>query len=273
MPDPCIICGGQDLRHWDTKKGIPVLKCCGCGHGCAAMPEEGVPDAQAQYDGEYYAGMGYDRKWRFRVGRAERWLAYIGEIKPPPGDMLDVGCSLGPYLEAARRLGWTAYGTDVSRHALGVCEEKGFRAFWSMHPDDFPDWLPPLDVVTATHVVEHFPDPVGYLQALRGRMKPGAVLYVQLPNFARILRRGPGKPYFGPPGHLQFFTPDTARRALEMAGYEAIPIPRLRPRYIGRRLHQWLPEVLYQCPREALREAQTRSGKLSNMHLFGRVPG
>jgi len=55
------------------------------------------------------------------------WLRYVQELRRPPGVLLDIGCSMGYYLDAAQRLGWTAYGTDVSRHALKETQRGGIR--------------------------------------------------------------------------------------------------------------------------------------------------
>jgi len=269
---PCIICGGRAFRHWDTRKGIDVVICTQCGHGRAEVPQTYAADAEEQYTEEYFRSMWYDRKWRFRVGRAKRWLRYNGEMRRPPGNLLDIGCAMGYYLAAARDLGWTPYGTDISRHALKVSQDGGFEVFWSTHPADFPDWLPPLDVVTAAQVVEHFYDPVDYLRALLSRMAPGGITYLQLPNFQKILNCGPRRGYMGPPEHAQFFTLGTARRALVKAGWRLVDYPKTRPGYIANRPWLWIPELLYQMPRELIRERNTANGRLTNMHLFAQAP-
>jgi len=272
MVKPCIVCGGREFRYWATRKGIDVVICTQCGHGRSELPETYATDIEEHYDDGYYHAMSYDRRWRFRVGRATRWLRYVAEIKPPPGNMLDIGCSMGYYLAAARRLGWTPYGTDISRHALKVANAHGAGTFWSLHPDGFPDWLPPLDVVTAAQVIEHLHDPIDYLSALRGHMVSGGVIYVQVPNFQKLLRQGPEKPYMGPPEHAQFFTIETIRRTMEKAGWEVVQYPKLRPSTIGPKLWQWLPELVFEYPRELTREANTRNGRLSNMHIMARAP-
>jgi 2-polyprenyl-3-methyl-5-hydroxy-6-metoxy-1,4-benzoquinol methylase len=271
MPRPCDLCGGQDFRVWDTHNRIDVIICTACGMGRAEVPDNYETAMEERYDEAYYKSMTYNRRWRFRVGRARRWIGYLGEIRRPPGNLLDIGCSLGYYLHAARQLGWTAYGTDISPHAVEQTKSHGFEAFHSYHPDGFPDWLPPLDAVTAAQVVEHLQDPVGYLRALKQRMAPGGIIYVQLPNFQKLMNQGPAVPYVGPPEHAQFFTMDAARRTLEKAGWEVVGYPKLRPHYVGARLWRWIPELLFEYPREATREANTLNGKLSNLHVFARA--
>lgn len=271
MPRPCDLCGADDFRLWDVHNSIDVIICNECGMGRAEVHETYATDIEERYDEDYYKAMSYDRKWRFRVLRAERWIAYLSEIRQPPGNLLDIGCSMGYYLHAAKKLGWTPYGTDISKHALQRTRENGFQAFWSVHPDDFPDWLPPLDAVTASHVVEHLQDPIGYLRALRDRMAPDGIAYIQLPNFQKLLNQGPDVPYVGPPEHAQFFTLPRARHTLLKAGWEIVHPPKVRRRYIGRRLWRWIPELLWQYPREAIRERATLKGTLSNLHLFARA--
>jgi 2-polyprenyl-3-methyl-5-hydroxy-6-metoxy-1,4-benzoquinol methylase len=271
MPRPCDLCGSSNLRRWDTQHGIDVLICDDCGMARAEVPEGYAEEAEELYDANYYKGMEYDRKWRFRQRRAKRWIHYLEEYRQPPGNLLDIGCSMGYYLFAAKTLGWTPFGTDISHHAVAETEKLGFRAFWSVHPSDFPDWLPPLDAVTATHVVEHFQDPVDYLRALRERMAPGGVVYIEVPNFQKILRRGPKVPYVGPPHHAQFYTLNTLKGIVGKAGWTVLPSPRVRRRYASACPHRWLPELLVHCPRESMREHNARSGFLSNLHIFARA--
>ncbi len=268
MPRPCDLCGGDSFRRWDVHNNIDVLICDACGMGRSEVQETYATDIESRYDEDYYKEMTYDRRWRFRVGRARRWIGYLSELRQPPGSLLDIGCSMGYYLHAARQLGWTPYGTDISRHAIEQTRQRGFEAFWSVHPDGFPDWLPPLDAVTAAQVVEHFQDPIGYLRALRNRMAPGGVMYIQLPNFRKLLKQGPAVPYVGPPEHAQFFTLDTARKTLELAGWELLRPPKIRWRYLRARPWLWLPELLMESPREVIRDSITTNGMLSNLHLF-----
>lgn len=271
MIECCAVCGGAQMSHWDTHKGFDVYICQACGHGMADVPEQFEDEVGEQYTGEYFSAMQYDRKWRFRVGRASRWLRYLMELRKPPGNSLDIGCAMGYYMEAAKALGWTPHGTDISEHALQASRDRGLHVFWSRHPDDFPDDLPPLDIVTAAQVVEHFCDPIGYLRALKGKMAPGGLIYIQIPNFAKLTRQGPAVGYMGPPEHIHFFTLDTITAAVEKAGWELVRPPILRPATIGWRLWMWIPELLYEMPREIIREPYTRNGKLSNMHIFARA--
>jgi 2-polyprenyl-3-methyl-5-hydroxy-6-metoxy-1,4-benzoquinol methylase len=271
MPRPCDLCAATDFRVWDTKNGIDVIVCNACGMGRSEVPEDYEAVMAEYYDGSYYAKMGYDRDEQAWVRRARRWVGHLGELRRPPGNLLDIGCSTGNCLQAATDLGWKAYGTDISAHALARSQERGFEVFASFHPDEFPDWLPLLDAATASHVLEHLPDPVGYLRALRERMKPGGVMYAQLPNFAKILRQGPSVPYAAPPEHAQFFTFETAQRTFEKAGWRVVPHPKVRPHFIGRRLWLWVPELVYEFPRQAARGFLTVTGRLDCMHIFARV--
>jgi SAM-dependent methyltransferase len=268
---PCQLCEGKSFRLWDTKDGVDIIVCQRCDFGRAEMPPDELSNVHEVYGDDYHSQRGWAQSFDRQVRRYRHWLKYLTQMHRGPGTLLDIGCSLGYTPVAARGLGWQAWGTDISRKAVQETQERGFDAFVSTHPRDFPDSLPPLDAVVMAAVVEHLPDPFDYLRALRERMAPGGLAYIYVPDFSAILRRGPQVFYVGPPNHLWYFTRKTMARSLELSGWEMVRPPLVRPRAIGWRLHEWIPELLFQGPREALRPWLSDRGYLTNLHVFARV--
>ena len=266
----CEVCEGQEFSVWDTKNDVEIVVCGTCGLGRAEMPEEAWEHVEEVYGGDYHDRRGWSARFERQVKRSERWVQYLTQMRRP-GTFLDIGCSLGYCLVAAREMGWDAYGTDISERAVTAAEELGFKAFVATHPDEFPDWLPPLDAVVMSAVVEHFRDPFDYLRALRRRMAPGGVAYMYVPDFSAIRRRGPEVLYIGPPTHVWYFTRETAGLMLEKSGWRAVRPPLVRWRGIARRPHQCIPELLWHAPREILRPWLSDHGWLTNLHLFAQV--
>lgn len=258
------------MVRWGCQNDIPVMLCVDCGLGQARMPAQGA-DA-CLYDGGYHTAAGYTpERFERLVRRAWQWISRLGELRQP-GVLLDIGCALGYYMAAAQQLGWTAYGTDIASHVVEQTRERGFEAFVSRHPAEFPSWLPPLDGVVLAHVVEHFPDPFDYLSALRRHMSPGGVAYIELPDFGYMLRRGPvGAPWHGPPEHLWFFTRPAAAQMLARCGWETVATPRLRGRLLRDQPARWPAELLVHWPRELLRDVCSARGLSRNLHLFARA--
>lgn len=134
------------------------------------------------------------------------------------GALLDIGCSTGSFVKAAREAGFEAEGVDICAPAvefgrgLGLplsvldilCESPGKQ----------------YDSVTMWATLEHLPGPRAYLQRARELLKPGGLLFVSVPNYAGITQKLLGKwdRYVGS-DHLNYFTPQVLRKGLEAEGF------------------------------------------------------
>jgi SAM-dependent methyltransferase len=97
--------------------------------------------------------------------------------------ILDVGCGLGIFLNVAKSLGWDVSGTETSPHAIDFSNRH-----FSIHNTDFLK-IPPgfYDVIRLSHVLEHIPDPVSFLDQIHDFLKVEGVLVVIVPNREPLL--------------------------------------------------------------------------------------
>lgn len=101
-----------------------------------------------------------------------------GFLKPGM-QVLDVGCGQGPALARFRELGIAALGIGLGDD-VRVCREAGF----SVHEMDqsFLDLAAKsFDFVWARHVLEHSPFPFFTLSEYRRVLRPGGMVYVEVP--------------------------------------------------------------------------------------------
>ena len=110
-----------------------------------------------------------------------RMFAKLGEIfpLPPEATVLDIGCGQGVALElfvaAGLRPTGIALGEDVA-----VCQDKGFDVRAMDHSFlEFPDGG--FDMVWCRHSLEHSIFPLFTLSEMYRVLKPGGVLYVEVP--------------------------------------------------------------------------------------------
>jgi 2-polyprenyl-3-methyl-5-hydroxy-6-metoxy-1,4-benzoquinol methylase len=130
--------------------------------------------------------------------------------------LLDVGCGPGAGLEAARSLGYEAWGLDVSSAAVVVASAR--------HPDRvrlgiLSDRLFPrgfFDVITLFDVIEHVYDPRRLAADLAWHLAPQGRLVVTTPNVKSLLARGTGRRWvsYKIPEHVSYFSPRTLAAAL-----------------------------------------------------------
>lgn len=131
-----------------------------------------------------------DGHWWFR-GRRAVVRAFLSRHLPQrpgaaggsPRQILDVGCGTGAMLPLLQEFG-EVEGSDFSDEALGLC--RGRLGDIPLHKGQLPDGLPSgrrYDVVTAFDVIEHIPDVVSALRAVRGSLAPDGVLVCTVPAF------------------------------------------------------------------------------------------
>lgn len=136
--------------------------------------------------------------------------------------VLDVGFGQGDYLNEKHREGWECYGVDFSENAMDAALKKNSDLklhLGSIKTAAYDDNF--FDLVNASHVLEHVPDPLGTLQEVQRVLKHGGVFILDLPNFEGLYYSLAGKhaEYFVPQ-HLNFFSPITLAAILKKAGFK-----------------------------------------------------
>jgi 2-polyprenyl-3-methyl-5-hydroxy-6-metoxy-1,4-benzoquinol methylase len=172
----------------------------------------------------------YSRNWIL--------LEWIGTQKR----VLELGCSTGffsKYLTQKRRCSVIGIEVDptAAEQARRFCNEVLSRDLNS------PEWTTGLpkqafDVILMGDVLEHLVDPQTVLEQIQPLLAPKATIIISLPNVVYLgvrLKILFGKFEYEAYGildhtHLRFFTPKTARKMIENAGYQ---ITRFHPVFGG----------------------------------------
>lgn len=219
----CALCGADRSVYERTLEGFTLERCRRCGF--VFTNPRSSPDTLADLYSErdaaelipYYARVaspaviaGYQRRLRLLT----RWL-------PGRGRLLDFGCGAGYFVEQAACQGWESHGTDLgawAEEAAARREVRNIRAGY-LRDLNFPDCY--FDVVHSSQVLEHLENPLEDLAEIRRILRPGGLLYVDVPNY-RTLTILLGKDDFyqnTPPQHLNYFTPGTLARLLTAANF------------------------------------------------------
>ena len=227
---PCALCGVEDRRSLGENRSYPVplgiVRCAGCGH-VYLSPRPADESLADLYDEDYYTGEGDytyadDRAVpEIAALRANARLKRIEELKKP-GDLLELGCSFGAFLLAARDRGWRVRGVDLSEVAVKTCRDRGL--------DIVPGTLatagiPPasVDVVYLSETMEHLPDPRETVRAAAAALRPGGLIVIGTANHDSLARklRGAAWGYYMP-GHLQYFSATSLGRLLLEEGFDVV---------------------------------------------------
>jgi 2-polyprenyl-3-methyl-5-hydroxy-6-metoxy-1,4-benzoquinol methylase len=146
-------------------------------------------------------------------------LMFVGDRAP--GTLLDVGCGHGVFLSVMAKRGWTVTGVDFDPAAVEAARTEHGLDVHVGTVDTMVDRGMSFDVVTASHVVEHVPDPVSFLAQCRRLLRPGGRVVLKTPNAASLGARQYGRAWRGlePPRHLHIFTAAALEACARRAGF------------------------------------------------------
>lgn len=173
--------------------------------------------------------------WRDRLELAFRQQRLVNAFPPFIGSarLLDVGCATGRFLQQMRALGWETSGIEFDAEVAAKARDVTPRIVVGDPAEvSFPDAS--FDVITAFHVLEHLPDPLGALRNILRWTAPGGLIIVEVPNVGGWGGRLFGRYWSGLelPRHLLQFTPVTMGALVERAGGTVVrTYHKAKPRY------------------------------------------
>ncbi|MGH3493549.1 MAG: class I SAM-dependent methyltransferase [Sciscionella sp.] len=224
----CEVCGSMERTHLYEVDGWSIMRCVGCGLGFVATPPSDA-DLVALYDASYYEddtqpGYAGYAEAEARKRHHDRTLLDAIEALRPAGDLLEIGCAYGYFLDEARTRGWRVRGVEPSEHAVKYAKSQlhldvSRAAFTDLAPE--PE---ALDAVVLWDVIEHLPNPRQTVERAYRWLRPGGVIALSTGDFASLTARLHGSDWslMTPPWHQFYFSRASVSRLLESAGFELV---------------------------------------------------
>lgn len=219
----CNLCGADDSRLLFIKGGFRIVRCKKCGLvyinprlKASVLNELYNKDVISPY--KYFLENIKEDKKTF-----EERIKLIGGHKKP-GKLLDVGCSVGTFLDTARKNKWDAYGIDVNKASSKYCREKlklrvktGVLENGDFKKESF-------DAIVMSDLIEHLPDPLSTLKLANSLLKKKGLLFITTPDIGSWLARLTGGRWQGikPNEHLYYFSKRTIAKALRKSGFRVV---------------------------------------------------
>ena len=224
----CEVCGSADTENLYDVDGFPIVRCRECSLvfvGRAPTEEELI----ALYDESYYEdadepGYGGYRAAEERKRHHDRTLLDEIESLRAPGDLLEVGCAYGYFLDEARRRGWRVRGVEPSTHAARYAtDELGLEVSCSAFTDLATE-SESVDAVALWDVIEHVPNPRETVERAHAWLRPGGMIALSTGDVASLAARLHGADWslMTPPWHQFYFSRSTLRRLLESVGFQVV---------------------------------------------------
>ncbi|MGC9065862.1 MAG: class I SAM-dependent methyltransferase [Candidatus Ratteibacteria bacterium] len=224
IQNSCLICGGDTRVVWKEKKYI-ARRCKRCG--VIFCPPAG--DLRDLYDEKYFSHW-YIKSYFKRKRYLKKLFLHIEKkITLPQGNLLDVGCGTGIFLELAKKRNFNVTGLDISPFAVEHCKKKGFDV---IHGDiqqaKFIDKY--FDIVTMLDVIAHVNYPLEYLRRINKILKNNGLILIKTPlhsmllfHIANLLKfTGKSKGLLHIPAQIFHFNFRSIRNLLYLAGFETV---------------------------------------------------
>ena len=215
----CPVCDSDDAIEMFVKNGGTYVRCKSCSM-VYFNPVFTDPALNTYYKDNTDAQADITAKEStFYRSIYTHGLANIGNITKP-GDILDIGCSSGFFLDISRDFGWKTTGIELNLKEAATAKNKGHRIFTV--PIDQANLGENFDVIALWDVFEHIKDGSTFLQVLRGHLAPQGIIFMQIPNSeslaARILHERCNM--FDGIEHVNLYAPTTIKRLAEKSDFE-----------------------------------------------------
>lgn len=216
----CPACQAIDYFKRGTKGGCDLLVC----RRCKTLFIAKLPDAESSKNYQNYYTETNLTVPDFINRRMDDIVRGFSSFRDN-GRLLDVGFGASTLLKAAQRAGWKPFGVDVSPNACEQASSLGFEVFCgTLEAANYSDDV--FDVVTASEVLEHVPEPKRVLAEIARVLRPGGLLWMTTPHAWGISAFMLGLKWsvVRPPEHLQLFSIRGAKRMLEQNGFRCLGV-------------------------------------------------
>ena len=214
---PCPTCGATNSRLELDKDHMRIVRCAVCDL-VYVNPTFDETHYKSVYASQAYQAIVRDlgiNSHEYRVSRfgTERVGMMSQFLRVPAGRaprFLDVGCSTGFVVEAAKTAGWEAIGIDLNPSAIEYGQSRGLDLRTvALEAGGFAPGS--FDAVGLFDVVEHLLDPGRTTKAAADLLAPDGILFLYVPNYdsASRLLMGANAHFIWPTHHLNYYTPST----------------------------------------------------------------
>lgn len=230
VAEGCGFCAGTEVEVVSNqdRHGAPLVTvlCTGCG----MLRNDPVPteaELTQFYRSAYresYKGAAVPRRrqvWR-NLRRLDGHFRAFRDVYAKGGAWLDLGSGSGEFTFLANRLGAQVTAVEPHLGYAAYCGEQLGLKIEGKRLEDCDFDGPRFDLIRLSHVLEHMRDPVASLRRLAGWLRPGGVIYVEVPDIEQDAQNKlRGRMFHF--GHIHNFNPVLLRHAAGLAGLVELP--------------------------------------------------
>ena len=237
---PCLLCSGETRLlypsnvpngdavacsevactspHLALHDDIYICQPCGLARSVPPTSSSELDDLYRGSEDPDYFTSEQERRATFRKSlKAIERYPFTG----PPGRLLEIGASVGLFLDEARECGWKVVGIEPSRWAAEQAQANGLDVFTGTLEEYRSKEH--FDVVVSWDVWEYLTDPVAAVARVAELLAPGGLFCFTTVNMgglgARLFRAR--WPWFMR-AHLHYFTRNSATEIVTRSGFDVL---------------------------------------------------
>ena len=224
----CPICGAEEVNFYTDYLSYSCFKCIKCKHIFVEETDKidySTLYARGFYDN--YAGIGYLQDFHNYTKEHEYKLKIIKELLPRNGEVIEIGCGPGLFLDYVQRNDIRCVGVELNEDAVEYGREVGCSVdivTSDLDLKDNPLFGKTFDLAIMFATIEHVAQPKDFIKLVSSYLKPGGHLILDTgirSNVGEILENGITE-WLEPPYHLHVFSDESMRTLLAECGFRII---------------------------------------------------
>lgn len=180
-----------------------------------------------EYDSDYFNSKNYLKNRGHKIKKSEGLLRLAKHFQPNLKNMLEVGCSVGNTLQAAKNLKINHLGIDISLFAVNFCKDMGLNAE-CVSIEHLIMQKERYDLIFMQHVLEHFTHPAIVLTQCHQLLNKNGLILILVPNsrYKRAEKKREQHRFYNKKGvgaeHYTYFNYTTLSAMLQSSGFNVL---------------------------------------------------
>ncbi|MBU2445178.1 MAG: class I SAM-dependent methyltransferase [Bacteroidetes bacterium] len=225
--DSCPICKTKKISDF-KKFGKSKLDRCSICKIVFQNPQPGIEELRRYYIESYLDSISSDgitQNYSYVKAAAEFHLTGIEKRYGKINSILEVGCGKGQFLSAAKELGYTVNGIEISQDGCRFAKSQFGLDIFNGTLEEFRTEKK-FDLIIFNHSLEHLPDPLFAIRRSFELLSKKGVVWIVLPNLSSTDRFVHGDKWDGwhLPYHLFHFNPKSLKYLLSRIPFSQIEI-------------------------------------------------
>lgn len=217
-------CGTDHTKEYSRDGNLVFVQCEDCGIVSRSSDSMSIT---SEYEENYFDSKKYLNRRKHKIEKSE-WLIRIAlDFNSEISNLLEVGCSIGNTLEAAKRVGIKHMGIDISQFAVDYCKKNGLNAE-KLTLENLLEDKNLYDLIFMQHVLEHFPDPFDVLEKCYRLLNKNGLLLILVPNlkYRRAVKGRENHRFYSQSGvgaeHYVYFNYKNLSDSLNVKGFDVV---------------------------------------------------